>query len=88
VVVLEGQARGAAASSSHITVVDAAVGDDEVVAQAASHASRGHVVTVVTADRGLRRRVGDARVVGPSALTTVLSAQADSSTDWRNSRGP
>jgi 8-oxo-dGTP pyrophosphatase MutT (NUDIX family) len=73
VVVLEGQARGAAASSPLVTVVDAQVGDDEVVAAAARHGRRGHAVTVVSADRGLRARVAAvSRVVGPGTLRGLL----------------
>jgi 8-oxo-dGTP pyrophosphatase MutT (NUDIX family) len=74
VVVLEGRARGAAASSPVVGVVDADDGDDEVTRQAQLQRDRGRDVTVVTADRGLRARVEQhaARVVGPSALTSLI----------------
>jgi 8-oxo-dGTP pyrophosphatase MutT (NUDIX family) len=74
VVVLEGQARRAAASAGMVSVVDADDGDDEVNRQARQLRARGRTVTVVTADRGLRARVEqhEARVVGPSSLTALI----------------
>ena len=71
VVVLEGAARSADAPSESVQVVPAeGHGDDEIVRQARTGVEAGHVVTVVTADRELRARVGEAgaRSVGPRML--------------------
>ncbi len=69
--------RTAAASvqGGDVLVVDApASGDDEIVRQAGEQRARGHDVTVVTADRGLRERVeqAGARAAGPRTLTSLL----------------
>ncbi|MFN8077682.1 MAG: hypothetical protein U0Q15_19990 [Kineosporiaceae bacterium] len=59
VVVLEGRARDAAPDGvPGITLVRAdGSGDDAIVAVVAARVDDGEVVTVVTSDRGLRRRV-------------------------------
>ena len=77
VVVLEGAARAGAdadAATPRVTVVTAAgSGDDTVVAVAAERSADGPVL-VVTADRELRARVGDAGAgtAGPRWLTDLL----------------
>lgn len=82
-VVLEGQARAAAAhpaasdapASSRVDALAApGSGDDAIVASAAEAVARGRDVTVVTADRVLRERVATvgARSVGPRALLALL----------------
>lgn len=74
VVVLEGQAKSGAPegpAGSGVEVVHAAgSGDDTIAAVTAPLVSAGQSVVVVTADRGLRRRVeaAGARVEGPSWL--------------------
>ena len=79
VVVLEGKARAAAPEGlvDGVSVLHAeASGDDLLVdvARKASIASDPRAVTLVTADRGLRRRVegSGADVVGPSWLLSLL----------------
>ena len=77
VVVLEGQARQGVPSGSAdgVTVLHAeGSGDDALVAVVAKESER--TVTLVTADRELRRRVESfgADVVGPSWLLDVLDA--------------
>lgn len=69
VAVVEGRAR-AAADVPGVTVVRATgSGDDEVVARARSHPG----AVVVTADRGLRRRLPDGTaVMGPTELLDRL----------------
>jgi predicted RNA-binding protein with PIN domain len=69
VLVLEGAAKGgvSAGTDGHVRVVHArGSGDDEIVAQAAAAAERGHAVTVITADRMLQSRVSAA---GASSLS-------------------
>jgi 8-oxo-dGTP diphosphatase len=57
-VVLEGQARGAAAEGAGVSVVRAeGSGDDAIVAETARLAESGRSVLVVTSDRGLVQRV-------------------------------
>lgn len=70
-VVVEGRARAAAVPDVPGLVVHAAPGDGdtEVVLRAAA---AGPDVLVVTADRGLRARLGDAAVAGPGWLLGVL----------------
>lgn len=64
VVVLEGQARAAGEDVGGVEVVRApASGDDAIVAEAERLAAAGRTVTVVTSDRGLGERVGDAGAV-------------------------
>jgi rRNA-processing protein FCF1 len=75
VVVLEGKARDgvAAGVAGDVTIIHAAGSGDDTLVQEASNASDG-VVTLVTADRELRRRaeaVG-AHVVGPQWLLALL----------------
>jgi 8-oxo-dGTP pyrophosphatase MutT (NUDIX family) len=80
VVVREGAARGgrmpaAGTSPGRVGVVDASgSGDDEIVHQVQALRQRGRDVTVVTADRQLRDRIGEhgAHVTGPRALTPLL----------------
>ena len=74
VVVLEGQAKGAADVAGVEVVRAEGSGDDEVVAQAARFAGRR--VTAVTADRGLIERVGaeGAETVGPGRLLDLLGS--------------
>jgi len=58
-----------------VGVVDASgSGDDEIVHQVQALRQRGRDVTVVTADRQLRDRIGEhgAHVTGPRALTPLL----------------
>jgi 8-oxo-dGTP pyrophosphatase MutT (NUDIX family) len=83
-VVREGAARAGTLPDRRVGVVDApGSGDDEIVRLAIDQRSRGHDVTVVTADRALRERVEQvgARTVGPRTLTRVLAAQDSESTD-------
>jgi hypothetical protein len=73
VVVLEGAARPGAEEGDRdgLRVVHAAgSGDDTITEVVAGAADEGQAVTVVTADRELRERVGDfdAEVVGPKWL--------------------
>jgi rRNA-processing protein FCF1 len=73
-VVLEGEAN-AAADVPHVTVERAQRSGDEAVVETVRHArTSGRHVSVVTADRVLRKRVGDlgARAVGPRGLTRLL----------------
>lgn len=77
VVVLEGAARPGVPEGDEngLRVVHApAGGDDTIVAVAADASAAGHTVTVVTADRGLRARVGQVgcEVVGPRWLLERL----------------
>lgn len=70
VLVVEGRARGVE-STETVRVVDApGSGDDAIVEVVEQLADRGASVVVVTADRGLRARVGDlgARTVGPRSV--------------------
>jgi 8-oxo-dGTP diphosphatase len=79
VLVLEGQARAAAASLADVppevrVVTAAGSGDDAIVAEVASLATAGESCLVVTADRELRRRcvaIG-AGVAGPGWLIEQL----------------
>ena len=68
VLVVEGRARGVASVRGVEVVKASGSGDDRIVDVVAAIGDR--VVYVVTADRGLRDRVGrlGARVLGPSAL--------------------
>lgn len=70
-VVLEGKARSAAVPEGLHVHLAAHDGDTEVVARAAA---AGSGAVVVTADRGLRARLGDAQAVGPGWLLRVLDA--------------
>ncbi len=77
VVVLEGKARDGAREGAvdGVEVVHArGEGDDTIVDVVAAASGRAHVVTVVTADRGLAARVRDhdAAVVGPTWLLELL----------------
>ena len=77
VVVLEGKARDGAPEDAvdGVEVVHArGEGDDTIVDVVAAASARTHVVTVVTADRGLAARVRDhgATVVGPTWLLELL----------------
>ncbi len=75
VAVVEGAARGVSAGDGPVQVVAApGSGDDTIVSVVAEQRRRGREVSVVTADRALRARVGElgARVVGPRALTSLL----------------
>ena len=58
--VVEGQARSAAGAPGVETVRAEASGDDAIVAATQRAVAAGHVVTVVTSDRGLAERVTDA----------------------------
>ena len=78
VLVLEGQARGAARRGvdGHVRVTHASgSGDDAVVAAVKSARDAGHVVTAVTADRMLRARLEElgAQVLGPAWLLDELT---------------
>jgi 8-oxo-dGTP diphosphatase len=55
-------------------VAAAGSGDDEIVAQADGAVAAGRTVVVVTADRGLRTRLGAAATVGPNWLLGQLDA--------------
>jgi predicted RNA-binding protein with PIN domain len=69
VLVLEGAAKGGvrAGRDGHVRVVHArGSGDDEIVAQARAAHERGHVATVITADRMLQSR---AAAVGASTMS-------------------
>ena len=77
VLVLEGQARGAArrGTDGHVRVAHApGHGDDAIVTEAEAALEAGHVVTAVTADRLLRARLEGlgAQVVGPGWLLDQL----------------
>jgi hypothetical protein len=77
VLVLEGQARGAARRGvdGHVRVAHApGHGDETIVSQVASARQAGNEVTAVTADRMLRARLEGlgAQVVGPSWLLDEL----------------
>jgi len=79
VLVLEGQARAAAASLTEVpptvrVVTAPGSGDDAIVAEAASVAAAGESCLVVTADRELRRRCAalGAGVAGPGWLIELL----------------
>jgi hypothetical protein len=75
IVVLEGQARGGvlAGTADGVTVLHAAGSGDDMLIDVASHAS-DQEVTLVTADRDLRRRAEalGADVVGPGSLLEIL----------------
>ena len=77
VLVLEGQARGAARRGvdGHVKVAHApGHGDDAIATHVAAARKDGHVVTAVTADGMLRARLEGlgAQVVGPSWLLEQL----------------
>jgi hypothetical protein len=77
VVVLEGRARAGvpAGTTGGVTVIHAAASGDDTLVDVAGHVTDGRV-TLVTADRELRRRaeaVG-ARVMGPRWLYELLGA--------------
>jgi 8-oxo-dGTP diphosphatase len=79
VLVLEGQARAAAASLTDVppqvrVVTAAGSGDDAIVAEAASLEAAGTPCLVITADRELRRRCAaiGAGVAGPGWLIELL----------------
>jgi len=79
VLVLEGQARAAAASLTEVppavrVVTAPGSGDDAIVAEAAALAAAGESCLVVTADRELRRRCAalGAGVAGPGWLIELL----------------
>jgi 8-oxo-dGTP diphosphatase len=79
VLVLEGQARAAAASLADVpptvrVVTAPGSGDDAIVAEVASLAAAGASCLVVTADRELRRRCAalGAGVAGPGWLIELL----------------
>ncbi|MBO0921454.1 hypothetical protein J1G42_11510 [Cellulomonas sp. zg-ZUI222] len=86
-VVLEGGARGASAPDVPGLVVHLAPhdGDTEVVERASAAGSRA---LVVTADRGLRARLGGARVAGPGWLLTLLEAAAGPDDEADGRTGP
>lgn len=75
VVVLEGQARGGVpdGAAGGVTVLHAVGSGDDTLIDVASHASEQEV-TLVTADRELRRRAESvgADVVGPGSLLEIL----------------
>lgn len=75
VVVLEGKARGGVpdGAADGVTVLHAAGSGDDMLIDVASNAS-DQVVTLVTADRDLRRRAEalGADVVGPGSLLEIL----------------
>ncbi len=78
-VVLEGQAKGAArAPAPRVMVVDApGEGDDEIVARARQLADSGRHLVVVSADRGLRARLPQEAVpLGPGRLWDLFDAQS------------
>jgi hypothetical protein len=77
VLVLEGQARGAArrGTDGHVRVTHApGSGDDTIVAETTALRAAGNDVTAVTADRMLKARLEalGAQVVGPSWLLDQL----------------
>jgi hypothetical protein len=75
IVVLEGQARGGVpdGTADGVTVLHATGSGDDMLIDVASKAS-DQVVTLVTADRDLRRRAEalGADVVGPGSLLEIL----------------
>jgi hypothetical protein len=75
VVVLEGKARDGAdeGTSGGVTVVHAAAGGDDTLVDVVRQAE-GSPVTLVTADRGLRRRAEElgAEVIGPRRLWELV----------------
>ncbi|GAB2933385.1 hypothetical protein GCM10027047_32280 [Rhodococcus aerolatus] len=73
--VLEGAARDAGAVPGVRVHRAAGSGDDEVVTRAGDDTT-GAVVLVVTADRGLRDRLGAAALLGPGELLGWLDATA------------
>jgi predicted ribonuclease YlaK len=81
-IVLEGQARQGAESAvaDGVTVLHAdGSGDDKLVAVVEDAADAEHVVTLVSADRELRRRAEalGAEVVGPRWLLDRLAVHGD-----------
>lgn len=73
VAVVEGQARTVQGPEEVAVRVAPHDGDSEVVACAREACGAGDVVLVVTADRGLRRRLPPgAQVAGPGWLNTLL----------------
>jgi hypothetical protein len=71
--VVEGAARRATGPDEVTVLAAASDGDDEVVREAERLAAAGRVPLVVTADRGLRRRLpASALVAGPRWLDPVL----------------
>jgi hypothetical protein len=75
ILVLEGQARGGVpdGTAHGVTVLHATGSGDDMLIDVASSAS-AELVTLVTADRGLRRRAEalGADVVGPGSLLDIL----------------
>lgn len=73
VAVVEGAARSAVAPDSVAVVSAAQDGDSEVVAQARRIVADGKVPLVVTADRGLRKRLPTGSIVaGPGWLNRLI----------------
>ena len=76
VVVLEGAARAGVPSgeAGHVTIVHAEGNGDDALVDVVAHASESQPPTLVTADRGLRRRAEaeGAVVVGPAWLLERL----------------
>jgi hypothetical protein len=71
--VVEGAARSATGPEAVSTVRAERDGDSEIVDEAARLTASGKVPLVVTADRGLRRRLpGQALVAGPGWLNRLL----------------
>lgn len=86
VLVLEGAARSGVPEgrTGPVEVVHATgEGDDRILAEAAAAAAAGDLVTVVTADRGLRDRVVavGAQVVGPGRLLDRLATDSNAVSD-------
>jgi 8-oxo-dGTP pyrophosphatase MutT (NUDIX family) len=80
IVVVEGQARTVGDATWATVVRAAGSGDDAVVSTVEDMAHRADALTVVTADRGLRRRVGaaapDGQLAGPGWLLALLPPAA------------
>jgi hypothetical protein len=71
--VVEGAARSAAGPEAVSTLRAERDGDTEIVDEAARLTASGKVPLVVTADRGLRRRLpADALIAGPGWLNRLL----------------
>ena len=70
ILVVESQARRVASTDDIDVIAAPGSGDDEIVRVAADMAARGRRVTVVTADRELRRRLSEtgAELAGPRTL--------------------
>lgn len=72
VAVLEGAARAARVPDGVEAVLAPRDGDSTIVEVARAETAAGQDVVVVTADRGLRDRLGDTATIGPGRLLRML----------------